>query len=183
MIYIYLLLALGLVIFSVLLVIFFVFQVIAAFTTDAPFVPIPKEVEGKIIETLKLDDKSVLYDLGCGDARVLLKAIRKYPNIKAVGIEIAFFPYILAKLKTRKFGNIKIRRQNVFTADLSYSTHIFVYLFPKAMERLMPILEKQCKVGTRIISCDFEDKNWQATEVVELNPLAKRGKRLIVYTI
>src|ERR1700733_512799 len=167
----------------VLLVLFYVAQIVAAFTTDAPFVPIPQETVEKIIEHLKLTNDSVLYDLGCGDGRILKRAAEKYPSLKAVGIEIAFVPYLFAQWKTRKNKNIKIRRENIFTANVSDATHIFFYLFPEVPKKLLPILKTKCKPDTRIVSCDFEDKQSEQTEIIELNPLAKRGKKLIVYTI
>ncbi len=145
--------------------------------------PVPLEIEDKIVESLRLNENSVLYDLGCGDARVLKRAVEKYPNIKAVGVEIAFIPYLLARLKTRKNKNVEIKREDIFQTDTSDATHIFLYLYPHIMEKLLPILEKKCKAGTRIVSCDFEDKNRKTEEIIELDSLAKRGKRLIVYTL
>lgn len=163
---------------------FFIFEIISIFTTDAPFVPIPEDIEEKIIENLKLDDRSVLYDLGCGDGRILQKALEKYPGIRAVGIDVAFVPYFLAKFRTRKNKNIEIRRENIFTAEVSDATHIFIYLFPAASEKLLPILEKKVRGGTRVVSCDFEDKNRKADEIITLGEnTAGRGKRLIVYTL
>ncbi len=164
-------------------ILFFIAQIIAAFQIDAPFVPVPVEIEDKIIEILKLNSNSVFYDLGCGDARVILKALDKYPDIKAVGVEVAFFPYLLARFYIRKYKNAEIRQEDIFKTDLSDASHIFMYLFPGIPGRLMPILEKKCKVGTKVVSCDFDDNSREATEIIELNPLAKRGKRLIVYTI
>ena len=183
MILIYFLVVFVSLIFSIFFILFFLAEIIAIFTTDAPFVPIPDETLEKIIEHLKLDNNSVLYDLGCGDARILKKAVEKYPGLKAVGIEIAFMPYLLARLKTRKNKNIRIKREDIFSADLSNATHVFVYLYPEVMENLVPILEKKVKVGTRVVSCDFEDKNRKPTEIVYLDTLAKRGKRLIVYKL
>ena len=163
---------------------FFLAQIISIFTADAPFVPIPREIEDKIIESLKLNEDSVLYDLGCGDGRVLKSAVEKYPNIKAVGIEIAFIPYLLARFKTRKNKNIEIRREDIFKTDIANATHIFTYLYPKVMEKLMPVLEKKCRSGTRIVSCDFEDKNRKPTEIIELSKNnSGRGKRLIIYSL
>ncbi len=183
MIFVYFLLLFISLLICLFVLLLFLAQVVSIFTTDAPFVPIPKGIEDGIIESLRLGDNSVLYDLGCGDGRVLKKAIEKYPNIKAVGVEIAFIPYLLARFKTRKYKNIEIKREDIFQTDIRNVTHVFVYLYPHIMEKLMPILEKKCKKGTRIVSCDFEDKNLKPTEIIELDSLAKRGKRLIVYTV
>jgi hypothetical protein len=164
---------------------FFLAQVLATFTTDAPFVPIPDGINDEIIENLNLTSGSILYDLGCGDARVLIEAVKKYPNIKAVGIEKAFLPYFLAKFYTRKYRNIEIKREDIFKTDISSATHIFVYLYPKVINRLINDIKNQCKKNTKIISCDFELDGVKCNKIVELNNSTnlnqRRGKKLFIY--
>ncbi len=171
------------------LCIFFVFfvliQIIAAFNTDAPFVPIPKGLEYEIVENLGLDKNSILYDLGCGDGRVLVEASREYPEIKAVGIEIAHWPFILAKYKSFGFKNIKIKRENIFTTDISDATHIFLYLYPEVISKLILNIKQQCRPGTIIISCDFEIANMKPESILQTKNTSSptRGKKLLVYKI
>ena len=174
----------------IIFILFFILEIIAAFTTDAPFVSIPDGIEDEIIRNLKLDSvgnsPTVLYDLGCGDARILIKAVWKHPNIKAVGIEKAYIPYLLAKFYTRNLHNIDIRREDIFTADISNATHIFVYLYPHIVTKLMPKIEKECRPGTRIVSCDFECTDRTPAEIIPLSPSLQtqkvtRGKKLFVY--
>ena len=184
MILIYLLVLLLTTLISLGIAVLMIVQFISEFTTDAPFVPIPREIEDKIIENLKLNPNSILYDLGCGDGRILIKAVQKYPEIRTVGVEIAFLPFLLSKFYTRKYKNISIKRENIFKADISSATHIFLYLYPAIVSRLFVRIRKQCKSGTRIVSCDFEINSVTPTEVVDLNnPNSKRGKKLFVYTI
>ena len=184
MILIYLLTLFLATLISLGIAVFMIVQFISEFTTDAPFVPIPKEIEDKIIENLKLSPGSMLYDLGCGDGRILIKAVQKYPEIRAVGVEIAFFPFLLAKFYTRKYKNISIKRENIFKTDISSATHIFLYLYPAIVNRLFVRIKEQCKSGTRIVSCDFEIDGITPTEVVDLNnPNSKRGKKLFIYNI
>jgi 16S rRNA A1518/A1519 N6-dimethyltransferase RsmA/KsgA/DIM1 with predicted DNA glycosylase/AP lyase activity len=147
-------------------------------------VPIPKAVEENILEALKLGNESVLYDLGCGDGRVLLRASEKYPSARCIGVEKSVFPFLLAKFYTRKYKNITIKREDIFKTDVPGATHIFIYLFPQVLEKLLPILKEKCKAGTRIVSCDFENKNWQSTEIIPLpENNSGRGKRLVIYRI
>jgi precorrin-6B methylase 2 len=175
-----------LVLFTIILLLFpvaVVMQFIAEFTTDAPFVPVPKEIENDIIISLKLVPNSILYDLGCGDARILLKAVQKHSDIKAVGIDIGFLPYFLAKFYTRKHKNIKIKRGDIFKTNISDATHIFIYLSP-AINKLFLHICQQCKPDTRIVSCDFELENTTPTQIIELNKTTSpRGKKLFVYTL
>ncbi len=167
----------------ILLFLYLLSEMVFSLITDAPFLNTPENVFDELIKTLDLKDNSVLYDLGCGDASVLRRISIVHPKVKMVGIEISFLPYFLACLKTRNNKSITIRRENIFNSDVKEATHIFTYLFPKGMEKLVPVLEKKCKPETIVVSCDFEDKNRKANEVVSINPFAKRGKRLIVYKL
>jgi len=158
-------------------------QLLAEFTTDAPFVPVPSKVEDDVIKALELNSNNTLYDLGCGDARILLRAVKKHPDIKAVGIEVAFLPYLLAKFYTRNYQNIVIKREDIFKTDISSATHIFLYLYPAVINRLIENIRNQCKPSTRIVSCDFELENTTPDSIIELDSSKPRGKRLCVYKI
>ena len=155
----------------------------AVFTTNAPFVPVPSKTENDIIQTLELNPGSILYDLGCGDGRILIKAVQKHSNIKAVGVDVGFLPYLLAKFYTRNYKNIKIKREDIFKTDISEATHIFLYLYPKVINKLITNIRKQCKPNTRIVSCDFELDNLSPTQTIELNTTSLRGKKLFIYII
>ena len=159
-------------------------QIIAVFTTDAPFVSVPDEIDDEIIDNLELAQDSILYDLGCGDAKVLIKAIKKIQGIQAVGVEKSLIPYFLAKFNSRKHNNIQIRREDIFSTDISSATHIFVYLSTKAVNKLFGNIKNQCKKGVRLISCDFELNSISPDKIVELDNSNKRiGKKLFIYTI
>ena len=159
-------------------------QIIAVFTTDAPFVALLNGLEDEIVENLELNSTSVLYDLGCGDGRVLIKAFEKHPEIRAVGAEIAFLPYFLARFYTRKHENIEIKRENVFKIDIASATHIFVYLYPKVINQLISNIREKCKPGTILMSCDFESEKISPNKVIETKPPdSKRGRKLFVYII
>ena len=184
MVFLYLVILLLATFFCIGFVLFLLAEFLAIFTTDAPFVPIPKDTEDEIIKNLGLNSGNVLYDLGCGDARILIRTLEKYPDLKAVGIEIAFWPYLLAKFKTRKYKNIEIKRENIFKTDISRATHIFLYLYPKVISRLFARIREQCRSGTTVMSCDFELDGVTPTKVVNLkNPSSRRGKKLFIYSI
>ncbi len=184
MIFIYLLIILISFGFFFGFVTFLIFEVIAIFTTDAPFVPIPKHVEEMIVDNLGLSGGSILYDLGCGDARVLVRAVQKYPTICAVGVEISFFPFLLAKFRTRKFPQISIRRENIFTTNISDATHIFVYLYPQVVNALLLKIQTDCLPGTVLMSCDFELANKKPDRVIATNDTRnKRGQKILIYAM
>ncbi|MBU1348656.1 hypothetical protein KJ781_01145 [Patescibacteria group bacterium] len=153
--------------------------------TDAPFVPIPPETLPPIVEALKLADTSVLYDLGSGDGRVLVSCWMHHPKASYVGIDVALAPTWFARWRLFRLGRpmtIHIMRRNFLTTDLSNATHVFTYLFPGLMEKLLPKLERELKPGTRLVSCDFPFKGKEPLEVIDLGrPERARGRRLYVY--
>ncbi len=156
---------------------------INAFFTDAPYVPVKKSVVKKIVETLKINENSVLYDLGCGDGRLMIEANKKFKDIKAIGVEKNIIIYLLAKLITRK-TSIKIVHEDINNVSLKDATHIYLYLFPKIMDKLRKKIQNECRVGTRIVSCTFKFTNVIPDEIIDLPVhFDKTCKNLYVYII
>lgn len=101
-----------------------------------------------------------VYELGSGDAGFLVIAAKEY-KAKCVGVEIDPLRVLISKVKINFLGlaeKIKIIKKNFFEVNLSDATVVFVYLVPKALERLRPKLLKELKPGTRIISFRYEFK-------------------------
>lgn len=136
--------------------------------TDAPFVPTRGGAIREIIKALDLHADSVLYDLGCGDARILREAMQAHPNIHGVGIEKGYLPYFVAKWRTRGLP-IDIKREDIFTADISGATHIYCYLFQKVLAELEPKIIKECKPGTHIVTTDFTFPHLKLLKTVPLD--------------
>lgn len=90
----------------------------------------------EILFTLTLKPNQTLVDLGCGDGRVLIEAIKLQPKIQCVGVEKAIFPYLLAKYKTRKYKNIRIKLGDVRRFDVNNANIIFAYLMPEFLSSL-----------------------------------------------
>ncbi|HEY0221199.1 MAG TPA: hypothetical protein VGC58_03180, partial [Candidatus Paceibacterota bacterium] len=108
MIIVYLLITSLFNLFLIVSIVIFALQILDIFKVDAPFVPVPRGIMKEIVKNLDLKNDSILYDLGCGNGEVLIEAVREHPQIKAVGVELAFLPYLIAKFKTRKYKNIEI---------------------------------------------------------------------------
>ncbi|MFA6397589.1 MAG: hypothetical protein WDK96_01930 [Candidatus Paceibacterota bacterium] len=174
-------LLLGLLIFFV----FFTYSLYFSFRIKVPFVPVSKKIISKIITNLKLEDGQTLYDLGCGDGRVLFDCKKEFKNINCVGVEIAPTPLLLLRIKnffTKKDKKIKIIDKNFFEIDLKEADRIFVYLFPEIMDKLLPKLEKELKSGTLVVSCDFQfsSKNYRE-KVILKNSNSGLCKNLYIY--
>ena len=149
---------------------------------SAPFVRIPKNILPKIIELLDIKDNSVVYDLGCGDGRVILECYKHNQEAQYIGIEKSTMPYIFARIKTRKIDKIKILRGDFFKKDLAQATHLFLYLLPKTMDELLPKLEKELASGTKLVSFNFSFSKKHLEEIIEfLNPKQKRSGLLYLY--
>ena len=101
--------------------------------------------------------EDILYDLGCGDAEVLITAAEKF-GTRGVGIEIDPVRFIVAKFRIESANlsnKIKIKRTNFFKANISPASVVIVYLVPATLAKLLPKFKK-LKKGTRIISYRYD---------------------------
>ncbi len=176
---------------TIILILFFLLIFFLAFLflmtplfSRVPFIPVRKNVLDNIISSLNLSNQSVLYDLGCGDGRILFSASKIFPGIKCIGIERAPFPYLCAKIFQAFSRNkkVSILYGNMFKKDISDATHIFVYLFPRIIDDLFAKFEKELKPGTRVVSCDFPFSKRQPNQIIELLATKHQlNKKLYIY--
>jgi SAM-dependent methyltransferase len=128
---------------------------------DSPWAPgwkIQKDIAIKVCKLLKISKKDIVYELGCGDGEFVLTAA-KYFGAKAIGIEIDPLRFLISKIRVLFHGVsglVTIYRKNFFDVELSSATIVFLYLVPRALERVRPKLEKELQVGTKIISYRYE---------------------------
>ena len=129
----------------------------------APFDPAPREVVERMLALAAVNKDDVVYDLGSGDGRVLITAVKKY-GVKAVGFEIDPGLVKLAHENVRREGLeklVEIRQQDFMTADLSAATVVTVYLSYDGNLALRPKLMRELKPGTRVVSYAFDMGDWQ----------------------
>lgn len=138
---------------------------------EAPFVPLQRGVANFVADEMAIVKDSVVYDLGCGDGRVLFALARRHPQGRYVGVEKNILPFVLAKLNFFLHGrpkNIKIMKQDMYACDFSAATHIFTYLFPEQMERIYAKLERELRKGTQLFSCAFYFKRKEPARILEI---------------
>ncbi|MCT4592212.1 MAG: hypothetical protein N4A36_02415 [Candidatus Gracilibacteria bacterium] len=132
----------------------------------SPFFPSSDKNVRKMIKLAELKDTDVVFDLGCGDGRIIFAAEKHCQ--KSIGIEGSFFVYLLALF--RKFisnNKAEIRRQNIFdTKDLADANVIFVFLLPAMMEKFYQKIFPSLKNGTKIISNGFNIKSLKPTKTI-----------------
>ena len=124
---------------------------------NAPFVRTPAEVVDKMLELAAPGQDEVLYDLGCGDGRIAVRAAEKY-GCRAVGFDIDPERVDEARENVRRQGvedRVTIVEQDIFTVDLAAADVVMLYLLPRLNQKLIPQL-KQLKPGARIVSHDFD---------------------------
>jgi len=159
----------GLIVFSLITSYFFSYY--RLLRGDAPFVPVPSVVLPEITKALGIRENSVVYDLGCGEGKVLMACASSQPKAEYVGYEISLAVFILAWIriwKTKKYRSIKVFRKNFFGADLSKATHVFTYLMPKQMEKLEEKFERELAPGTRLVTCSFPLKIKEPSSIIDL---------------
>jgi predicted RNA methylase len=123
---------------------------------DVVYVPTPNDVVAKMLQLADVKKDDVVYDLGCGDARILVTAAKKY-GCRGVGFEIHPGRAQLARDNVKKNNVehlVEIREQDIFTADLSPATVATLYLLPELNVRLIPQLEKMAP-GSRVVSHEY----------------------------
>jgi tRNA G37 N-methylase Trm5 len=141
------------------------------------YIPSPQPVVDKMLELAGIKNGDVVYDLGCGDGRIVVTAAKKYKT-QAVGYEID--PAVVAKARDNVRRNkvqklVTIQQAEIFTLDLSEATVICLYLSPKYNEKLMPQLAK-LKPGSRIVSHDFPMRGAKPKKIVRLKAKGERGE-------
>jgi SAM-dependent methyltransferase len=124
---------------------------------DVVYVPTPQKVVDKMLAVAKLGKSDLLYDLGCGDGRIVVTAAKKY-GVHGVGFDISPERVAEAREHVRASGVeslVTIRRADIFAVDLSPANVVTLYLLPGLNLRLIPQLQKLAP-GSRIVSHDFD---------------------------
>ncbi len=129
----------------------------------APYVPTPKEVVEKMLAMAQVTSKDVVYDLGCGDGRIVITAAQKYG---ARGVGIDYDPdrirESIANAKVAGVENlVTFKQQDAMTVDVSPATVVTLYLLSSSNLKLRPILTRELKPGARIVSHAFSMGDWQ----------------------
>ena len=133
-----------------------------------PYVPTGHEVVDRMLALAQVTKDDVVFDLGSGDGRIPIAAAKTY-GAKGVGLDIdpdrIKESWVNAKAAGVE-GRVDFREQDVLKADISEATVVTLYLLSSFNERLRPILTKQLKPGTRIVSHAFSmGPTWPADKI------------------
>jgi len=136
-----------------------------------PFISSPLEVVEKMLEMAELHEDDILYDLGSGDGRILITAVKKFGIKKAVGVEVREDLVKTSKEEIKKLGledKITIIHGDLYKVPIKDADVVTLFLTTSANERLKPKLESELKKGARVVSHDYEIIGWKPVKVVNL---------------
>jgi len=130
---------------------------------EVPFVPTPYDVVAEMLRIAGVSKDDVVYDLGCGDGRIVIMAAET-TGARGVGVDIdpqrikeSRENAIQAKVKNR----VRFLQKDLFEANISKATVVTLYLTSDVNLKVRPKLLRELKPGTRIVSNDFDMEEWE----------------------
>jgi SAM-dependent methyltransferase len=137
---------------------------------DVEYVPTPHHVVSEMLRLAAVTPTDVVYDLGCGDGRVLIAAAQHY-HARGVGIDIDPQRIEESRLNARQAGvadRVQFFQQDLFETDIREASVVTLYLLPQLNRQLRPRLLSDLRPGARVVSHDFDMGDWQADQVIHL---------------
>jgi SAM-dependent methyltransferase len=138
---------------------------------DVPFVPTTEEAVEAMLKLANVTKNDVVYDLGCGDGRIVIAAAKTY-GAKAVGIDIDPVRIDEAKANAKKAGvedKVRFEENDLFKADFHEATVVTLFLLNSVNLRLRPRLIEQLKPGTRVVSNTFDMGDWTPVKDITID--------------
>ena len=146
-----------------------------------PYVPTPYSVVKAMLKLANVGPDDIVFDLGCGDGRILITAVKEFNVKKAIGVEIDPGRVKLARSRIHEEkleDYIEIIQGDLFEVDVSNATVVTLFLLTSANEQLRPKLEKELKDGARVVSHEFRIPGWTPIKVIDV-----RDENGILHTV
>ncbi len=155
-------------------------QLNAQLQLDVPYVPTPMDVVEAMLDIAKVGKNDVVYDLGCGDGRIVVTAAKKFG---ATGIGVDLNPerieeanaYAKEKGVERK---VKFYEGNLFDFDFSKASVLTLYLLPDVNLQLKPKILAEMKPGSRVVSHAFDMGDWKPDKQILVD-----GRTVYMWTV
>ena len=144
---------------------------------EIPFVPTPIEVVDRMLELAEVKQGDVVYDLGSGDGRIIIRAAKKY-GVRGIGIEMDRTLIDKARKSAQAEGVshlVDFRVEDALKTDISPATVVTLYMLPWFNEAMKPNLQKYLKPGSRIVAHDFGIEGWMPLKIEKLPEIEYRS--------
>lgn len=138
---------------------------------DVPYVPTSQIVVDEMLKIANVNKRDIVYDLGCGDGRIVITAAQKY-GAKGVGVDID--PQRIKEAnenaeRAKVTDKVKFIEGDLFKTDFKEATVVTLYLLPEVNMKLRPKLLKELKPGTRIVSHAFDMGDWKPEQTISVD--------------
>lgn len=143
---------------------------------DVPFLVTPPEIVDQMLRLGRVGPDDVVYDLGSGDGRLVIAAVRDFRARQGVGFEIDGTLVARSREYARRAGvadRVTFVEQDLFQADLSAATVVTLYLTREVNLRLRPKLLAELPPGTRVVSFNFDMGDWEPTAMIRVDVNAR----------
>jgi SAM-dependent methyltransferase len=138
---------------------------------DVPYVPTPAQVVETMLKLGNVGPGDIHYDLGCGDGRIVVMAVKNFGAARGTGYDIDPERIKEAKENAKQAGvsdKTRFILGNLFEADFRDANVVTLYLLPEVNLKLRPKLLKDLKVGSRIVSHQFDMGDWKPDKTITM---------------
>ena len=150
------------------------------FWTRIPYYPTSYKTYEIISEQLPSGERQKFIDLGCGFSELLIYLAKRHPQMDFYGTEISPLPFIVSKIKSLFYRNIKISFENFWSMNFAQYEIVYAFLAPPPMERLWDKVQTEMNPGTLFMSNTFEVPA-SPDKIIEIND--KRNAKIMVFLI
>lgn len=150
----------------------------------APFVPTPPDVVDRMLALARTGPRDVVYDLGCGDGRIVIAAAQKF-GARGVGIDIDANLVARAQANAAAAGvsdRVTFRVQDAMTVNVSDATVVTLYLLAASNVKLRPVLTRQLAPGARIVAHNYPIGDWEPEVIDNFTDAAGTRRTLYLWT-
>jgi SAM-dependent methyltransferase len=137
---------------------------------DVPYVPTEQNVVEEMLKLAQLRKNDIIYDLGCGDGRIVVTAAKRY-GVRGTGIDMSPDRIQEATINAKNAHvteMVTFREADLFETDLTGASVVTLYLLPQVNHRLRPKLWKELKPGSRVVSHSFDMGDWKPDKSVKV---------------
>jgi len=164
---------------SIFLIIIVV-NILSLFITRVPPISTDRKYYARIFQQIRITQKTVIYDLGCGSGKFLLAASKFHPK-KSIGYELSLMPYLAAQFRAvfLSHGRMQVNFKDFFKVGIRDADLVYIYLVPPLLGRVAQKLKHELKPGAVALVKGQELPDLKYVNKIVLDD--KRGYPLYVY--